>query len=161
MAMVEPDRRPTAQEIEELIDLVRRDPASPAFIDLGEAYLALGRPRDALQVGNVRRGAGQPRGPHHAGARPRGDAPVEGGAGRALARGQGRPLEPPGVRAARRGAAAPPGLRARGAGAAARADPRSDEPADPRDAQAGARRAAARPAAADAFAGAAARRDRQ
>jgi len=36
--MVE-DRRPTAQEIEELIDLVRRDPGSPAFIDLGEAYL--------------------------------------------------------------------------------------------------------------------------
>ena len=24
-----------------------------AFIDLGEAYLALGRPRDAIQVGNV------------------------------------------------------------------------------------------------------------
>ena len=39
--MVDPDRRPTAQEIEELIDLVRRDPASPVFIDLGEAYLAL------------------------------------------------------------------------------------------------------------------------
>src|SRR5688500_11734130 len=51
--MVDPDRRPTAQEIEELIDLVRRDPASPAFIDLGEAYLALGRPRDAIQVGNL------------------------------------------------------------------------------------------------------------
>jgi tetratricopeptide (TPR) repeat protein len=51
--MVDPDRRPTAQEIEELIDLVRRDPASPAFIDLGEAYLALGRPRDAVGVGNV------------------------------------------------------------------------------------------------------------
>lgn len=51
--MVDQDRRPTAQEIEELIDLVRRDPASPAFIDLGEAYLALGRPRDALQVGAV------------------------------------------------------------------------------------------------------------
>src|SRR3954463_10081996 len=49
--MVDPDRRPTAQEIEELIDLVRRDPASPAFVDLGEAYLALGRPRDALEVG--------------------------------------------------------------------------------------------------------------
>ncbi|HMG53730.1 MAG TPA: tetratricopeptide repeat protein, partial [Kofleriaceae bacterium] len=55
--MVDPDRRPTAQEIEELIDLVRRDPASPAFIDLGEAYLALGRPRDAVQVGNVGLGA--------------------------------------------------------------------------------------------------------
>jgi tetratricopeptide (TPR) repeat protein len=55
--MVDPDRRPTAQEIEELIDLVRREPASPAFIDLGEAYLALGRPRDALQVGNIGLGA--------------------------------------------------------------------------------------------------------
>jgi tetratricopeptide (TPR) repeat protein len=51
--MVDPDRRPTAQEIEELIDLVRRDPASPAFIDLGEAYLALGRPSDALKVGSI------------------------------------------------------------------------------------------------------------
>jgi tetratricopeptide (TPR) repeat protein len=51
--MVDPDRRPTAQEIEELIDLVRRDPASPAFIDLGEAYLALGRPRDAIGVANI------------------------------------------------------------------------------------------------------------
>jgi predicted Zn-dependent protease len=51
--MVDPDRRPTAQEIEELIDLVRRDPGSPAFIDLGEAYLALGRPRDAVKIGNV------------------------------------------------------------------------------------------------------------
>ncbi len=51
--MVDPDRRPTAQEIEELIDLVRRDPGSPAFIDLGEAYLSLGRPRDSVQVCNV------------------------------------------------------------------------------------------------------------
>src|SRR5436190_5550252 len=51
--MVDPDRRPTAQEIEELIDLVRRDPSSPAFIDLAEAYLALGRPKDAISVGNV------------------------------------------------------------------------------------------------------------
>ncbi len=51
--MVDPDRRPTAQEIEELIDLVRRDPGSPAFIDLGEAYLALGRPRDAAQVATL------------------------------------------------------------------------------------------------------------
>ncbi len=47
------DRRPTAQEIEELIDLVRRDPSSPAFIDLGEAYLALGRPKDAIAIGNI------------------------------------------------------------------------------------------------------------
>ena len=51
--LADPDRRPTAQEIEELIDLVRRDPSSPAFIDLGEAYLALGRPKDAISVGNV------------------------------------------------------------------------------------------------------------
>src|SRR6186713_1662196 len=51
--MVDPDRRPSAQEIEELIDLVRRDPRSPAFIDLGEAYLSLGRPRDAVQIGNM------------------------------------------------------------------------------------------------------------
>ncbi|MDB4956431.1 MAG: Tetratricopeptide 2 repeat protein [Myxococcales bacterium] len=51
--MADPDRRPTAQEIEELIDLVRRDPSSPAFIDLGEAYLALGRPKDAISVGNM------------------------------------------------------------------------------------------------------------
>jgi tetratricopeptide (TPR) repeat protein len=51
--MVDSDRRPTAQEIEELIDLVRRDPASPAFIDLAEAYLSLGRPKDAIKVGNV------------------------------------------------------------------------------------------------------------
>ncbi|HEY4241523.1 MAG TPA: tetratricopeptide repeat protein [Kofleriaceae bacterium] len=47
---MDPDRRPTAQEIEELIDLVRSEPASPAFIDLGEAYLALGRPRDAIEI---------------------------------------------------------------------------------------------------------------
>ena len=51
--MAEPDRRPTAEEIEELIDLVRRDPSSPAFVDLGDAYLALGRPRDAIEVANA------------------------------------------------------------------------------------------------------------
>lgn len=51
--MVDPDRRPSAQEIEELIDLVRRDPSSPAFIDLGEAYLALGRPRDAAKIAGM------------------------------------------------------------------------------------------------------------
>lgn len=44
------DRRPSAQEIEELIDLVRRDPSSPAFIDLSEAYLNLGRPKDSITV---------------------------------------------------------------------------------------------------------------
>lgn len=51
--MIDSDRRPSAQDLEELIDLVRRDPSSPAFIDLGEAYLALGRPKDAISVGNV------------------------------------------------------------------------------------------------------------
>jgi tetratricopeptide (TPR) repeat protein len=51
--MVDPDRRPSAQEIDELTELVRRDPSSPAFIDLGEAYLSLGRPRDALEVGSI------------------------------------------------------------------------------------------------------------
>jgi tetratricopeptide (TPR) repeat protein len=44
------DRRPSAQEIEELIDLVRRDPSSPAFIDLADAYLNLGRPKDSITV---------------------------------------------------------------------------------------------------------------
>ena len=52
-SVVDSDRRPTAQEIEELIDLVRRDPSSPAFIDLAEAYLALGRPKDAATVGRA------------------------------------------------------------------------------------------------------------
>src|SRR5882724_3454713 len=52
-SLADPDRRPTAQEIEELIDLVRRDPSSPAFIDLGEAYLSLGRPKDAISIGNM------------------------------------------------------------------------------------------------------------
>jgi tetratricopeptide (TPR) repeat protein len=51
--MAEPDRRPSAEEIEELIDLVRRDPSSPAFVDLGDAYLALGRARDAAEVGTA------------------------------------------------------------------------------------------------------------
>ncbi len=36
-----------------MIDLVRRDPSSPAFIDLAEAYLALGRPKDAVTVGKA------------------------------------------------------------------------------------------------------------
>jgi tetratricopeptide (TPR) repeat protein len=49
--MVDPDRRPSLQEIDELTELVRRDPSSPAFIDLGEAYLSLGRCNDAIQVG--------------------------------------------------------------------------------------------------------------
>jgi tetratricopeptide (TPR) repeat protein len=48
--MAEPDRRPSAQEIEELTALVRRDPGSPAFLQLAEAYLALGRPNEAVEV---------------------------------------------------------------------------------------------------------------
>ena len=42
--------RPTAEELEELALLLRRDPASPAFVDLGSAYLALGRPREAIEA---------------------------------------------------------------------------------------------------------------
>jgi Tfp pilus assembly protein PilF len=42
------DRRPTAQQIAELIELVRRDPSSPIALQLAEAYLALGRPHDAI-----------------------------------------------------------------------------------------------------------------
>ena len=38
--------------MEELIDAVRRDPAA-AFLQLGEAYLALGRPKDVIEVCNV------------------------------------------------------------------------------------------------------------
>jgi tetratricopeptide (TPR) repeat protein len=43
-------RRPTVEEIEQLREQVRRDPGSPAFVRLGEAYLALGRPSDAIEV---------------------------------------------------------------------------------------------------------------
>lgn len=50
--MVDLDRRPTAQQMEELIDAVRRDPAGN-FLALGEAYMALGRPKDVLEVCNV------------------------------------------------------------------------------------------------------------
>lgn len=49
--MTSPAARPTADELDRLIDQVRRDPASSAFVALGEMYLALGRPRDALDVG--------------------------------------------------------------------------------------------------------------
>jgi tetratricopeptide (TPR) repeat protein len=48
-----PDRRPTAQELEALAASVRRDPASPAFVELAEAYLALGRPKQAIEVGTA------------------------------------------------------------------------------------------------------------
>ena len=44
-------RPPSAQELQELVELTRRDPGSPAFVDLGRAYLALGRPQEAVSVG--------------------------------------------------------------------------------------------------------------
>jgi tetratricopeptide (TPR) repeat protein len=47
--MVEP-RRPTAEELDDLIEAFRRDPAS-SFVPLGNAYLALGRPRETVDVG--------------------------------------------------------------------------------------------------------------
>src|SRR5678816_463947 len=48
--MSEP-RVPTQEELDRLSEAVRRDPGSPHFVALGEAYLALGRPRDAVAVG--------------------------------------------------------------------------------------------------------------
>ena len=42
--------RPTADELEELALILRRDPASPAFVDLAQAFLALGRPREAIDA---------------------------------------------------------------------------------------------------------------
>ena len=48
--MAGPKPQPTAEELEALIDQVRRDPRSPAYLELGEAFLALGRPQDAIQV---------------------------------------------------------------------------------------------------------------
>jgi tetratricopeptide (TPR) repeat protein len=44
------DRRPTAKQIAELIELVRRDPSSPIALELAEAYLLLGRPYDAISA---------------------------------------------------------------------------------------------------------------
>lgn len=44
-------RPPSAQQLQELVELTRRDPGSPAFVDLGNAYIALGRPQDAIEVG--------------------------------------------------------------------------------------------------------------
>ena len=38
-------------ELDRLIEQVRRDPGSRAFVALGDAYLALGRARDAVEVG--------------------------------------------------------------------------------------------------------------
>jgi len=42
---------PTADELERLSDQLRRDPGSAVFVQLGEAFLALSRPRDAVDVG--------------------------------------------------------------------------------------------------------------
>lgn len=44
-------RPPSAQELQQLVDLTSRDPGSPAFVDLGEAFMALGRPQEAIEVG--------------------------------------------------------------------------------------------------------------
>ncbi len=44
-------RPPSAQELQELIELTQRDPGSPAFVDLCEAYIALGRLQEAVDVG--------------------------------------------------------------------------------------------------------------
>ena len=50
-AVMGPDRRLTAQELDALAEIVRRDPSSPSFVELAEAYLALGRPKQAIEVG--------------------------------------------------------------------------------------------------------------
>ena len=42
--------RPTAEELDELALIVRRDPGSPAFVDLALALLALGRPRESIDA---------------------------------------------------------------------------------------------------------------
>jgi tetratricopeptide (TPR) repeat protein len=47
--MAEP-RRPSAGELDQLIESFRRDPGR-GFVALGNAYLALGRPRDAIEIG--------------------------------------------------------------------------------------------------------------
>ena len=43
--------RPNAAELEALTEAFRRDPGSPAFVSLGDALIALGRPRDAIEIG--------------------------------------------------------------------------------------------------------------
>jgi tetratricopeptide (TPR) repeat protein len=42
---------PNAAELEALTEAFRQNPGSPAFVQLGDALIALGRPRDAVQVG--------------------------------------------------------------------------------------------------------------
>ncbi|HTE56066.1 MAG TPA: tetratricopeptide repeat protein [Kofleriaceae bacterium] len=48
--MVESRLPPTAEELDELSEAFRRDPGR-AFVGLGDALLALGRPRDAVEIG--------------------------------------------------------------------------------------------------------------
>ena len=48
--MVESRLPPTAEELDELSEAFRRDPGA-AFVGLGDALLALGRPRDAVEIG--------------------------------------------------------------------------------------------------------------
>ncbi len=43
--------RPTASELAQLTDALRRDPGSDVFVMLGNAYLALGRAQEAVEVG--------------------------------------------------------------------------------------------------------------
>ncbi|WP_428261110.1 tetratricopeptide repeat protein [Haliangium sp.] len=43
--------RPTVAELEQLKQQVQYNPGAPAFVQLGEAYLALGRPGEAIEVG--------------------------------------------------------------------------------------------------------------
>ncbi|HUH03809.1 MAG TPA: tetratricopeptide repeat protein [Kofleriaceae bacterium] len=49
--MSEDPRVPSPDELERLEQAVRQDPASRHFVRLGDAYLHLGRARDAVQVG--------------------------------------------------------------------------------------------------------------
>jgi tetratricopeptide (TPR) repeat protein len=48
--MAGPKPLPTVEDIEALIEQVRHDPGAPGYVELADAYLALGRPRDAIDV---------------------------------------------------------------------------------------------------------------
>ncbi len=49
--MGDPSRVPSAEELERLTHAFQSNPASGAFVSLGEAFILLGRPRDAIEVG--------------------------------------------------------------------------------------------------------------
>jgi tetratricopeptide (TPR) repeat protein len=49
--MSDDPRAPSQDELERLEQAVSRDPSSPHLVALGEAYLGLGRPRDAVELG--------------------------------------------------------------------------------------------------------------